>query len=135
MIYTMLWEMIKYQPRFLLLSIRNDSSIFLVTFLSLRRIILIFFSLSSLSCFDCDFNSWVSLSFSLSNFVLSFSYSDSKLIDWKLIDKYSSIDDTRNDDRFISWIYLRRYPRDASTKIRREMVFNSSIWSSSLIIQ
>ena len=66
---------------------------------------------------------------------ISFSLSDSKLIDLKLIDKYSSIDNTRSDDRLISWIYLRRDLRDTSTKIRREMIFDSSIWSSSLILQ
>ena len=41
--FSLLWKMIKYQSRFLLLSIRNDSTLFLVSFLSLRRIILIFF--------------------------------------------------------------------------------------------
>ena len=65
---------------------------------------------------------------------ISFSLSDSKLIDLKLFDKYSSRDNTRNDDRLISWIYLRRDLRDASMKIRREMIFDSSIWSSSLVL-
>ena len=84
LIHTALWEMIKYQSRFLLLSIRNDNIIFLVSFLSFRRIISIFFVLYR----HCPISTLISIRESLSRSLyrtsLSFSFSRKNLIRFSL---------------------------------------------------